>query len=150
MANKQSSSYEYITGSTCGLASTSVTLGLKNFTDSGSTTGRVEIKNAVPAYAIRVGVLIETLETFNAATSIGVGLSTGTTEWTSGAAITSYVCTTLGYKIFLPYGATTVVTGLATTATESVWVALSQASAFSTLTTGKVKVTVIYLATQTL
>lgn len=152
MANKQSAAYEMITGAGVGLASTSFILGKSNFVDGGGTQATLELVNAVPAYAQRIGVLVETLESYASSgvanvTTIAVGITNTGNTWTSA---TTGTCTTIGYKVLFLYGATTVVTGLPTTAKESVFVTLTTTAAFSTLTTGKVKVTVIYLATQTL
>jgi hypothetical protein len=92
---------------------------------------------------------VETLETFNEAVTVAVGITAAANEWTSA---TTGTCTTKGYENLFPYGATTIVTGAAsgTAAGESVHVTLTHGSDYTDITSGKIRVTVYYLATEIL
>lgn len=143
----ESSQYQAVTKG-AGIMSSEIELDHSAFTDSGSATGTLEWTKAIPPYALRLGCIVETLETFNVVTTVAVGITAAGNTWTSA---TTGTCTTIGYKTAFPYGAATIITGaFATTAGgESVHVTLTVAD-YTLVTSGKIKVKVFYLATQTM
>ena len=146
--SKQNESYEAIIGTGVGFASRSIEIDYSRFTDV-TTTGAFEWTTVIPNYAIRYACLVETLETFNEAVTVAVGITAAANTWTSA---TTGTCTTIGYKNLFPYGAATIVTGAAsaTAGGESVHVTLTHGSDFTLITSGKIRVTVYYLATELL
>ncbi len=128
-----------------GIMSKEIELSYDVFTDV-TTTGSYEWTKVIPPYALRLGCVVETLETFNAATTVAVGITAADNTWTSA---TTGTCTTIGYKGAFPYGAATIITGaFATTAGgESVHITLTTAD-YTLITSGKIKLKVFYLATQ--
>ena len=127
-----------------GIVSQEIILDHANMTDS-TTTGSFEWTLAVPAYSIRMACVVETIETFNEAVTVAVGITAAGNTWTSA---TTGTCTTIGYKHVFPYGAATIITGAENTAVESVHITLTHATDYTLITTGKIKVKIIYLATQ--
>jgi hypothetical protein len=148
MATKQTMAYQATEGTGIGFASASFTLSYSQFTATGAT-GLKELTKVIPPYALRYAVLVETLETFNAAVTISIGITSTGATWTSA---TTGTCTTIGYKHLFPYGAATIVTGAehTTTAGESVHVMLTHASDYTLITSGKVRITLFWLQTQRL
>lgn len=144
--SKANVAYEQVVGEGAGIMCAEIELDHSVFTDSG-TTGTFEWSSIIPPYSLRLGCVVETLETFNAATSVTIGITAAANEWTAAAAAT-YTCTTIGYKVALPYGAATIVTGAFSGSTaESVHITLTTAD-YTLITSGKIKVKIFYLATQ--
>ena len=141
--SKQNSAYTQITGEGAGIMTTEVEIDHAAFTDGGGTTGSYTITDAVPAYSIGLGSFIETTETFNEAVTASVGNTAGEDQWTADA-VTAAV-TTLGTKILSIYS--TAPAAVSTT-DQDIFVTLTHASDFSLITSGKIKVRVIYLATK--
>ena len=148
MATKQTMAYQATEGTGIGFASASFELDHSQFTDS-TTTGSKELTKVIPPYALRYAVLVETLETFNEAVTIAIGITAAGNTWTSA---TTGTCTTIGYKHLFPYGATTIVTGAehTTAAGESVHITLTHGSDYTLITSGKIKITLFWLQTQRL
>jgi len=146
MTTKRTIGYQGVVGAGCGIMTREFILDHSVFTDS-TTTGSYEIPDVIPMYALRMAVLVETLETFNEAVTIAVGITAAGNTWTSA---TTGTCTTIGYKHLFPYGAATIITGAESTTSggESVHVTLTHGSDYTLITSGKVKIKVIYLATQ--
>jgi hypothetical protein len=144
--SKANAAYEHVEGSGAGIVTKEIILDHSNMTDSGSTTGTYNWTYAVPPYGLRLACLVETLETFNAACTVAVGITAAGNTWTSA---TTGTCTTIGYKHLFPYGAATIITGAehTTAAGESVHVTLTVAS-WAAITSGKIKLRILYLATQ--
>jgi len=130
-----------------GIVSKEIILDHANFTDV-TTTGTYEWTDVIPPYSLRLGCMVETLETFNAATTVAVGITAAANEWTSA---TTGTCTTIGYKHLFPYGAATIITGEETTTAggESVHITLTTAD-YTAIVAGRIKLKVFYLATQTM
>ena len=143
---RQNAGYEAVAGTGIGIKSAEFILDHSQFTDS-TTTGKKELTYVIPPYSLRLCCLVETLETFNEAVTIAIGITDAGNTWTSA---TTGTCTTLGYKHLFPYGAATIITGEehTTAAGESVHVTLTHATDFTNITTGKVKIKLFYLATQ--
>jgi hypothetical protein len=143
--SKANVSYEAITGTGIGFDSNSIVLDHAQMTDV-TTTGTFVWTEAIPDNALRYACMVETLETYNAATTVAVGIADAGQTWTSAGTGT---CTTLGYKNLFPYGAATIVTGAAsgTAGGESIHVTLTTAD-YTAITSGKIRVTVYYLATE--
>lgn len=127
-----------------GIVTKEITLDHSNFTDV-TTTGSYEWTLAIAPYSLRMACLVETIETFNEAVTVAVGITAAGNTWTSA---TTGTCTTLGYKHLFPYGATTIITGAENTAVESVHITLTHGSDYTLITSGKIKLKVIYLSTQ--
>ncbi|MCJ7828916.1 MAG: hypothetical protein MUP81_04160 [Dehalococcoidia bacterium] len=142
--SKQNVQYEGVTGHGVGIMSAEIELDHAMMTDSGSTTGTYDWTNPIPPYSLRLGCVVETLETYSAACTVAVGITAAANEWTSA---TTGTCTTLGYKHVFPYGAATIITGQENTAAESVHITLTVAD-WTLITTGRIKVKVFFLATQ--
>ena len=130
-----------------GIVSQEIILDHANMTDS-TTTGKYEWTYATPAYALRMAVLVETLETFNVDLTVAIGITNAGNTWTS--ATTGSITADTAYKHLFPYGAATIITGAehTTTAGESVHITLTHASDYTLVTSGKMKIKIIYLATQ--
>lgn len=145
--SKANAAYEHVVGEGIGIMCSEIELDHSVFTDV-TTTGSFEWTSVIPPYSLRLGCLVETMETFNAATTVAVGITAAANEWTSA---TTGTCTTLGYKHLFPYGAATIITGEETTTSggESVHVTLTTAD-YTLITAGKIKLKVFYLATQTM
>lgn len=143
--SKQNVSYSHIEGEGVGIGCIEVTLDHSVFTDA-TTTGAYQISSAIPPYSLRLGCVVETIEAFNEAVTVAVGITAAANEWTSA---TTGTCTALAYKGAFPYGAATIITGAFSGSTaESVHVTLTHGSDFTLITSGKIKLKVFYLATQ--
>jgi hypothetical protein len=139
--SKQNSAYTQIVGQGAGIRTTEIEIDHALFTDGGSTTGSYTITDAVPANSIGLGSYIETLEGFNVAVTASLGNTAGEDEWTAGA-VTAAV-TTAGTKIMSVYGTTPAVIS----SEQDVFVTLTHSSDFTLVTSGKIKVRLIYIAT---
>lgn len=129
-----------------GIMSAEIEIDHSSFTDS-TTTGKFDWTNPIPPYSLRLGCLVETTEVFNEAVTVAVGITDAANEWTSA---TTGTCTALGYKAAFPYGAATIITGAFSGSTEeSVHITLTHGSDYTLITTGKIKLRVFFLATQT-
>lgn len=146
MSTKHNIGYQGVVGAGTGIMTREFIIDHSVVTDGGSTTGTYEIPDIIPPYSLRLGVLVETLETFNAATTIAVGIAASGSTWTSA---TTGTCTTIGYKHLFPYGAATIITGAESTTSdgEHIYITFTTAD-WGAITSGKVKIRVIYLATQ--
>lgn len=140
--SKQNAAYTQITGEGAGIRVTEVEIDHSLFTDGGSTTGSYTITDAVPARSIGLGSLIETTEGFNTAVTAALGNSAGQDEWTAGA-VTAAV-TTAGTKILSAYETTPTVIA----AEQDIYVTLTHSSDFTLVTSGKIKIKLIYIATE--
>jgi len=139
----QNVQYEAVTHG-AGIMSAEIELDHGIFTDV-TTTGSFEWSSVIPPYSLRLGCLVTTTETFNAATTVAVGITAADNTWTSA---TTGTCTTIGYKGAFPYGATTIITGAFSGSTaESVHVTLTTAD-YTAITSGKIKLKVFFIATQ--
>lgn len=139
--SKQNSAYTQITGQGAGIRTTEIEIDHALFTDGGSTTGSYTITDAVPANSIGLGSYIETLEGFNVAVTASLGNTAAEDEWTAGA-VTAAV-TTAGTKITSVYGTTPAVIA----SEQDIYVTLTHSSDFTLVTSGKIKVRLIYIAT---
>ena len=145
MPNNQSLSYGEVASTGMGIKSSTFELDHSQFTDV-TTTGSKEITLVVPPRSLRLACIVETTETWSAAITVGVGIAAAGTTWTSAAATAT--AETLGFKAYCPYGAATIITGAFSGSTaESVHVTITCAD-YTLITSGKVKITVFYLATQ--
>ena len=143
--SKENVGYEAVEGIGIGIKSAEFILDHSQFTDV-TTTGSKEITKVIPPYSLRLACKVETLETWSAAITVGVGITAAGTTWTSAAATAT--AETIGFKAYCPYGAATIITGAFSGATaESVHVTITCAD-YTLITSGKVKITVFYLATQ--
>jgi hypothetical protein len=149
MANKQSAAYEYITGSNAGINTSVIELDYNKFTTS-TADGIFEWTDALPAYSIGIACILETLKTFNVAIdSFKIGNTTGEDEWTTGAIETDDP-TTIGFKSMNMYASTgtSALPGVVGTSAQHVFIYLTHASSYALVTSGRVRVTLIYIATQ--
>ena len=130
-----------------GIVSQEIILDHSNMTDS-TTTGKYNWTFATPAYALRLACVVETLEDFNVDLTVAVGIADAGNTWSS--ATTGSITASTKYKHLFPYGAATIITGAehTTTAGESVHITLTHASDYTLVTTGKIKVKIIYLQTE--
>ena len=140
--SKQNSGYTQVVGRGAGINTVEVEIDHSAFTDGGSTTGSYTLTDIVPAYSIGLGSFVETTEAFNVAVTASVGNTAGEDQWTADA-VTAAV-TTLGTKILSIYSTAPAVVS---TSAQDIYVTLTHSSDFTLVTSGKIKVRLIYLAT---
>jgi len=144
MSTKQNLGYQYVVGTGAGIMTKTIELSVAAFTDGAGADGVYTWASAVPKHAIGLGSVVETLTTFNVATTVLVGQTSAEDEWTANAATAA--TTTIGTKIVSIYATAPAV--VTTTSAGTVYVTIRHASDFTLVTAGKIRVTLIFLATQ--